>query len=444
MSEFSEKFEDGLGVIAEKVDSNKYLGSIKDAFTAYVPFIIAGSFGSLLTQLISSTKTGLAQWVPWLANLGPAFAALTFCTISCMTVPIVYLIAVHLARHNGTPEHATGILCLAAYISMVPNTVTATIKDASDNVLSGTAAGLSTGALGAQGLFMGMIMTVLFCELFKALTQVERLKIKMPDSVPPAITTSFNTLIPIFLLLLLSSVVGALFDQAAGSYLNEWIYSVLQKPIEVLANTPAGVIFLALFSQLFWFLGIHGGLVIEPIRSPLSASALAANIAAVTAGGVATNPLTRGFWTVFVVAGGAGLTFSLIISLLLFSKEEDKRAIAKMAFLPGFLGIGEPMVFGLPLVLNPVFAIPFIINSAIAAAIGLGAIGIGFISCSTVDAPFGLPLFLNATLSFGWHGAIVQLIILAVGFLIWTPFVFASNRIAAKNAEKDAAGGKAE
>ena len=67
---------------------------------------------------------------------------------------------------------------------------------------------------------------------------------------------------------------------------------------------------------------------------------------------MAINPLTRGFWTVFVVAGGAGLTFSLICALLLFSKEGDKRAIAKMALFPGFLGIGEPMVFGMPLVLK--------------------------------------------------------------------------------------------
>lgn len=92
------------------------------------------------------------------------------------------------------------------------------------------------------------------------------------------------------------------------------------------------------------------------------------------------------------------------------------------------------MVFGMPLVLNPVFAIPFILNSAIAAAISLGAINLGFISCSTVDAPFGLPLLLNATLSFGFNGAIVQLIILVVGFLIWIPFVLMSNRIAQREA----------
>jgi len=107
------------------------------------------------------------------------------------------------------------------------------------------------------------------------------------------------------------------------------------------------------------------------------------------------------------------------------------------SLLPGICGIGEPMVFGLPLVLNPVFAIPFILNSGIAAAIGLFAIKIGFISCSIVDAPFGLPLFINATISYGWHGAIVQLVILIVGTLTYIPFVLMSNRMAEKEAQKE-------
>ena len=115
----------------------------------------------------------------------------------------------------------------------------------------------------------------------------------------------------------------------------------------------------------------------------------------------------------------------------------DHRAIAKLSLLPGICGIGEPMVFGLPLVLNPVFAIPFILNSGIAAAIGLFAIKIGFISCSIVDAPFGLPLFINATISYGWHGAIVQLVILIVGTLTYIPFVLMSNRMAEKEAQKE-------
>lgn len=417
--------------IADFVDNNIYLSSIKNAFTDYVPFIIVGSFGTLLGSVISNERTGLAQWIPALKNLAPAFSAMSFAAVSCMTIPVIFLIALHLARAKKMPEFLTAILCVIAYFSMVPNVVTVVIEEA-----SGTASGLGGGVLGAQGLFIGMLTAVLITNLFQKLTSIEKLKIKMPDSVPQGIAVSFNILIPVFVIITCTSIFGELFHLATGSYINEFIYNIIQAPLSAIVQTAPGIIIMAIACQLFWFLGIHGGLVVEPIRSPLSAAALAANIAAVEAGQAATQPLTRGLWTVFIVVGGAGLTLSLIFAILMFSKRQDHRAIAKLSLLPGICGIGEPMVFGLPLVLNPVFAVPFILNSGIAAAIALGAIKIGFISCSTVDAPFGLPLFINAALSYGWKGAIVQLVILVVGTLIWIPFVLMSNRMAEKEAAK--------
>lgn len=424
---FSNVMEDRLMDIADFVDNNVYLSSIKGAFTDYVPFIIVGSFGTLLGALISNERTGLAQWIPALKNLAPAFSAMSFAAVSCMTIPVIFLIALHLARAKKMPEFLTAILCVIAYFTMVPNVVTVAIEEA-----TGTVSGLGGGVLGAQGLFIGMLTAVLITNLFQKLTSIEKLKIKMPPSVPHGIAVSFNILIPVFIIIVCTSVFGELFHLGTGSYINEFIYNVVQAPLSAIVQTTPGIVIMAIACQLFWFLGIHGGLVVEPIRSPLSAAALAANIAAVEAGGVATQPLTRGLWTVFVVVGGAGLTLSLIFAILLFSRREDHRAIAKLSLLPGICGIGEPMVFGLPLVLNPVFAVPFILNSGIAAAIALVAIKIGFIGCSMVDAPFGLPLFINAALSYGWKGAIVQLIILVTGFLIWIPFVLMSNRMAEK------------
>lgn len=427
---FKEKMEDRLMDVADFVDNNVYLSSIKGAFTDYVPFIIVGSFGSLLSSLISSETTGLAKWIPALKNLAPAFSAMSFAAVSCMTIPIIFLIALHLARAKKMPEFLTAIICVISYFSMVPNVVTVVIEEA-----TGTASGLGGGVLGAQGLFIGMLVAVLITNLFDKLTSIEKLKIKMPPSVPHGIAVSFNILIPVFIIIVISAIFGALFYQVTGSYINEFIYNVVQAPLSAIVQTTPGIVIMAVVCQLFWFLGIHGGLVVEPIRSPLSAAALAANIAAVEAGVDPTQPLTRGLWTVFIVVGGAGLTLSLIFAILMFSKREDHRAIAKLSLLPGICGIGEPMVFGLPLVLNPVFAVPFILNSGIAATIALVAIKIGFISCSTVDAPFGLPLFINATLSYGWHGAIVQLVILVVGTLVWIPFVLMSNRMVKKEAE---------
>ena len=161
-----------------------------------------------------------------------------------------------------------------------------------------------------------------------------QIKIKMPPSVPAAISQSFNTLIPILITLTVTAVGGILFYLATGSYLNEWVYSVIQSPLEVIFQSPAGIIGIVIISQIFWFLGIHGGLIISPIRNPLMSAAIAANTAAVAAGSVANQPVTMGFWTFFIVAGGAGMILSLIIAIFLFSKREDHRMIAKLGAIP--------------------------------------------------------------------------------------------------------------
>lgn len=419
-----DKLQNVLLSISSKVETNKYLGSIKEAFTMFVPFIIVGSFGSMLNILVSGAN-GLAQWVPWLSNLSPAFTAINFVTISCMSLPIAFLIGYKLAEKENLPQLESGLIGLLSYLSVCPNTISTVVEGLKDPVVVN---GLGAGVIGAQGLFVSMIMSMVAVKFFGLLTNIDAIKIKMPDSVPTGIARSFNILIPIFIIITAFSVGGCLFNTFTGNYLNVWIYNIIQLPLQALANTTGGILVLALANQLFWFLGIHGGMVIEGVRGPLSAAGLAENISAVQAGGVATNILTRGFWTSFVVVGGGGITLSLLIAIFIFSKREDHKSIAKFSLIPGICGINEPVVFGLPLVLNPIFAIPFILNSVIAAFIAVVASNIGFLTCGVLDCPPGLPVFVTGFISYGIHGIIVQAIILIVTFIIWVPFVLMSNK----------------
>ena len=420
----TDKLQNVLLSISSKVETNKYLGSIKEAFTMFVPFIIVGSFGSMLNILVAGAN-GLAKWVPWLSKLSPAFTTINFVTISCMSLPIAFLIGYKLAEKEQVPQLESGLIGLLSYLAVCPNTISTVVEGLKDPVVS---SGLGSGVIGAQGLFVSMIMSILAVKLFKVLTNIDAIKIKMPDSVPTGIARSFNILIPIFIIITVFSVAGCLFNAYTGNYINVWIYNIIQVPLQALANTTVGIVILSLVNQIFWFLGIHGGMVIEGVRGPLSAAGIAENISAVQAGGVATNILTRGFWTSFVVVGGGGITLSLLIAIFIFSKREDHKSIAKFSLIPGICGINEPVVFGLPLVLNPIFAIPFIINSAIAALIAIGATNIGFITCGILDCPPGLPVFITGFISYGFNGIIVQAIILAVTFVIWIPFVLLSNK----------------
>ena len=419
-----DKLQNVLLSISSKVETNKYLGSIKEAFTMFVPFIIVGSFGSMLNILVSGAN-GLAQWVPWLSNLSPAFTAINFVTISCMSLPIAFLIGYKLAEKENLPQLESGLIGLLSYLAVCPNTISTVVEGLKDPVVVN---GLGAGVIGAQGLFVSMIMSMVAVKFFGLLTNIDAIKIKMPDSVPTGIARSFNILIPIFIIITAFSVGGCLFNTFTGNYLNVWIYNIIQLPLQALANTTGGILVLALANQLFWFLGIQGGMVIEGVRGPLSDAGLAENISAVQAGGVATNILTRGFWTSFVVVGGGGITLSLLIAIFIFSKREDHKSIAKFSLIPGICGINEPVVFGLPLVLNPIFAIPFILNSVIAAFIAVVATNIGFLTCGVLDCPPGLPVFVTGFISYGIHGIIVQAIILIVTFIIWVPFVLMSNK----------------
>ena len=157
---------------------------------------------------------------------------------------------------------------------------------------TGTASGLPGAALGSQGLFVGMLVAILASQLFAFLMTFDKLKIKMPDSVPAAITTSFNSLIPIVLTLLGVSIGGYAFRQISGQYLTDWIYTTIQHPLENAFQSPAGLFIIILVCRAFWFLGIHGDLIIKPVRDPFLAAALAANVAAVAAGQTPSSPIT--------------------------------------------------------------------------------------------------------------------------------------------------------
>ena len=288
MSKFSDKFVDGMSLVAEKVDENKFLGAIKDSFTIYMPFVIVGSFMNLFNTILCSTTTGLAKWVPALEALKPIFTAANFATLSCMTLPIVFLIGLKLGKKNNVPEHISAIMALASYLTICPQIVSVVADDK-----TGTASGLPGAALGSQGLFVGMLVAILASQLFAFLMTFDKLKIKMPASVPTAITTSFNALIPIVLTLLGVSVGGYAFRQISGQYLTDWIYTTIQHPLENAFQSPAGLFIIILVCRAFWFLGIHGDLIIKPVRDPFLAAALAANVASSIRSMVSSSSVLR-------------------------------------------------------------------------------------------------------------------------------------------------------
>lgn len=425
---FTDRFTNAVSGVAQVIERNKFLTTIKNAFTAYMPFIIVGSFASLFNTVLSSTTVGLAQFkmFEWLSVLSPAFSIVNFATMTTMTISISVLIGIIHGRANDQNTMFTGILAFVSLITLVPTSVTVVTEGVSaiaNNVIP-------SASMNAQGLFLGMISSIVAVEIYSKLTKIELLKIKMPDQVPANIAASFNNLIPILVTLLTIAIFGTLFLNFTGMYFSEFVYRTLQLPLESVSQTPFGVIFLSLAASIFWVLGIHGSLVIMPLLSPLALSGLASNVEAVAAGLQPTSVLTMTFFRVYVVAGGAGITIALVAAILIFGKRQEEREIAKLGLFPGIFGINEPVIFGMPIILNPVYAIPFVLAQFIATVIAYIATVSGFIPAAVVEVPFGLPLLVNAFVGLQTLNAVlVQIAVLLIAFVIYIPFVKISNKM---------------
>lgn len=424
-----DRFTNVLEKIGDKISSITYISIIKDAFVAAISLVIIGSFATLINNVFCSTKNGIAQFsqFAFLSEFSPIFNSIYFATMNLLSIFIVFLVASNLSKVRKVDGNMAGLIALASYIILIPLAVSG--KSAGGEVVTINNV-ISSTYTGPQGLFLAIIVGILSTELFCKLQKVEKLQVKMPDSVPIGVSKSFNVLFPGMITLLVISVFGYTFQKISGSYVTDIIYTMFQKPMEAAMQYPLGFLVLVLLCQGFWIIGIHGTSMIKVVREPIALAAIAANLAAYEAGNRMENIFTIPFWNVFVTIGGCGNTIGLIIAIFIFSKREDYRAIAKLSIIPSFFGINEPMIFGLPIVLNPIMAIPFVLAPVVSSLIGYYATMIGFAGVTMIQIPFTVPPLLNAFLASGGSIGLVitQFIAIIVSTLIYIPFVRISNK----------------
>jgi PTS system cellobiose-specific IIC component len=251
----------------------------------------------------------------------------------------------------------------------------------------------------------------------------------MPPSVPAGVATSFAVLFPLIAVCVIFGIINFAFFSLSGMYISDAIYKFLQVPMQGVMQQPWGVIILVLFCQAFWIVGIHGSNVVEIVRSSVGLATIAANLAAYQGGQPMTNIFTYTFWNTYCTIGGSGCTLGLLIAVFIASKKEDIRAIGKLSIVPAFFGINEPLIFGIPIVLNPIFVIPFILAPMASAAIGYISTAIGFASPAMYTIPWTTPFLVNGFLSTGGSitTVITQVVCIAVTTLIYLPFVKMNN-----------------
>lgn len=277
---------------------------------------------------------------------------------------------------------------------------------------------------------MGMITAILASEIYICIVKSGKLDIKLPETVPSNVARAFNVLIPGVVTILLVSGFGMVFTLVFGYSFYDAIAIWIQAPLTGVMTGLPGYLLLFFVSTVLWSLGIHGTQTLSAIYSAPMLLALTENMEAVANGLEPTNILNTGFISCFTIITGAGLTGGLIIAILLFSKREDYRTIAKLSIAPGIFNINETMTFGLPIVLNPVLAIPFMISPVVSATFAYYMTKIGFAHVVCYQIPWTTPAILGAFLATGGHigTAITQGICILFSVLIYTPIVIIANK----------------
>ncbi|MBS6058365.1 MAG: PTS transporter subunit EIIC [Mixta calida] len=422
---------DALGSFATRFNSYRYIMAIKASFITLMPVIIVGAFSVLISNMVLDAKNGLASFpaLAFLADLKPITTSINYATLSFLNIGAVFLIGIELGRINGIKTLFPGLLAIICFISVTPTTLQMMVDGQMHLVTDVLAKQFSD----TKSLFLGMFIAILSVEIYCRLENVERLKIKMPDTVPPNVSASFSALIPAIITVSAIATFGFVFHQASGMYLYDAVYRVVQQPLESVVQSLWGILLLMFVAQLFWVIGIHGNQMIKPIREPLLLGAILVNMNAFEQGKEVPNIITMPFWDVYMSIGGSGLTIGLLTAVMLATKRKEMREIAKLSFGPGLFNINEPVIFGMPIMLNPILAIPFIITPLVTGTIGYFATLTGFAGKAVVMVPWTTPPIINAWLSTaGSMGAVVtQLVCIMVSVLIYQPFV----KIAARRAE---------
>ncbi|RPA65082.1 PTS sugar transporter subunit IIC [Aerococcus agrisoli] len=422
---FLEKLSNVLGVFANKVNNMRYIKVIKNAFAALLPVIITGAFGTLFSAMVFDSENGLARipFLRFLENLKPISQSISYVTLSFLTIYAVFLIGIELAKLNNIKGVFPGIVAVMSYLSVNPTFINYVNADTNVSTLVENVLGKQYSD--TKGLFLGMFIAILSIELYSWLDRQDKLTIKMPDTVPSNVSASFSALIPTVLTVSIIAAFGFAILSLTGMYAYDIVYTVVQKPLEGLIQGLPGILLLVFIAQVFWVIGIHGNQMVKPIREPLLLGAIAVNTDAFNAGKELPNIITMPFWDMYMSIGGSGVTISLLIAIFLVTKRSDYKEIAKLSAAPGIFNINEPLIFGLPIMLNPILAIPFIFVPLITGTIGYFATAIGFAGKAVVMVPWPTPPIINAYIATaGSMGAVItQLICIVVAVLIYLPFV---------------------
>ena len=432
----SDKISKMILPLATKIGNQRHLVAIRDAFVDITPIIMVNSLFILLNSLVLNQPAVLTVF-PYAANLTQMGTMVNNGTMGFMTIFVTFIIGYRLlnsyiadgriSNNDISPIHA-GILSVATALIMFPLNNQAVVSGSMKNV---TVTGVYTQALTSSGgMFVGLIAAILSTELLLFFYKSKKLRIKMPDGVPPAVAQSFNSLIPESLVVIVFAVFSFAYVQIFHQGVTDLVQTIISKPLQAAMESWIGCFVIQFVTQFLWFFGLHGQNIVASVTSPPMLAAIQQNMAAFAAHKAVPNIVTNPWLGMYTLFGGTGAILPFLIAIFIVSKRKDYRDVAKLGLLPSFFNVSEPIMFGLPVVMNPYFVIPFIFVPLINLAIAYPLTMMGLVAKSVVIPAWTIPPVLTTwvTTAGDIPATILSLLLFILDIFLYMPFVIASNK----------------
>lgn len=409
---FAEKLQQYLMPLANRIGKNKYLQAIKDAFLISLPFTM---FGSLVLALINIPYLEKLLGSEQLAGIQAAAFPIQNVTFNVITLMVVLGIGYSLGQRYELKAIYTAMCSLVGFLIVTP---VAGLAEGGN--------GYALNSFGTMSIFTGILMSILCTEIYRLIV-TKGMVIRMPSSVPTMVSDSFISLIPVGAVIIVSFLIQVIFRWTPFETANGFVYQMIQIPISRIGSSFPAFLIAGILCNLFWFFGLHGNsIVYNSVLSPIYKSLSMENLMAFQAHQALPNIITEEFAFYFGGFNGSFIAYPILICIFLFfRKKEDWKKLGEVALIPGIFSIYEPLVFGLPLMLNPALLIPMLLTPAISCTIAYVFMYLGLCPlCTGVSVPWTTPMVLSGIITTNsLMGGVVQLITIGVLTGMWYVFL---------------------
>jgi PTS system cellobiose-specific IIC component len=399
---------------ARTAGEQRHLLSIRDGIVSALPLVLVGSLFLLIAQ---------PPYKPWVEALQKSGIEETLLipfrlTIGLVAVYVSFSVAASLARRYDTDPVGAGLVSAAGFM-LSAKPFQAVAEGAVGTHGRAPLLVLPMQSLGAEGLFVAILIGLLSAELLRFFL-ARRWTFRLPAGVPPAVAKSFASLAPAAVMLTLCWLVF----HVLGLDLFALTRVAVGRPLAALSNTLPGVLLIVLIDSSLWLVGVHAAALLAVLQ-PTWLQLITENMQAAARGmSVLPNIGSREFYIWFIWLGGSGASLCLPF-MLLRARSLALRSVARLALIPGVCNINEPVMFGVPIVMNPSLAIPFIVAPVAATLVTWFSFQYNLVMRPHIIVPWTLPAPVGAYLTTGgdWRAVVLMAANFILTALIYIPFI---------------------